>query len=319
MPFRLATMPREHQFPFELRHLVYFHEVARRLHFRRAATALAVTQPALSRQIQQLERALGVDLFVRHSRRVELTPEGRLLAQKCAQLFPQVHGLVEEIGALAKGAGGVLRIMFSSLAMASVLPGALRAFSEANPKVQIDLAEAGTEPQLQAVRDGLIHVGFAHPETLPPGFGSVVLAEEPMGLVLARDHWLARLEKIRPRDLAHEELILFAEAENPALYRRMLTFWRGHGFEPRVRQQGLSRANRVALAVAGLGVTYACPSEAAALPAEAVFRPLAPANFLIATTAIWRSEGMTPLLRKFLGALQSRAKAGQGQARAAAF
>ena len=75
-------MPREYQFPFELRHLVYFHEVARQLHFRKAAEALAVAQPALSRQIAQLEAELGVALFIRSRRRVELTPAGRLLAER---------------------------------------------------------------------------------------------------------------------------------------------------------------------------------------------------------------------------------------------
>jgi len=72
-------MPREYQYPFELRHLVYFREVARRLHFRKAAEALSIAQPALSRQIAQLEATLGVRLLNRSSRKVELTPAGLAL------------------------------------------------------------------------------------------------------------------------------------------------------------------------------------------------------------------------------------------------
>ncbi len=75
-------MPREYQFNYELRHLVYFLEVARQLHFRKAAEVLSVAQPALSRQIAQLENALGVPLFVRSRRKVELTPAGRALAER---------------------------------------------------------------------------------------------------------------------------------------------------------------------------------------------------------------------------------------------
>ena len=86
-------MPREYQFPFELRHLVYFREVARRLHFRQAAEALAVAQPALSRQIAQLKRALGAPLFTRSRRRVELTAAGRLLADRVEPLLRALAGL----------------------------------------------------------------------------------------------------------------------------------------------------------------------------------------------------------------------------------
>jgi DNA-binding transcriptional LysR family regulator len=83
-------MPREYQFSFELRHLVYFREVARQLHFRKAAETLAVAQPALSRQIAQLETALGTALFVRSRRKVELTAAGRVLAER---LEPVMRGL----------------------------------------------------------------------------------------------------------------------------------------------------------------------------------------------------------------------------------
>ena len=75
-------MPREYQYPFELRHLVYFREVARQLHFRKAAETLAVAQPALSRGVAQLEAELGVDLLNRTRRRVELTPAGRALLER---------------------------------------------------------------------------------------------------------------------------------------------------------------------------------------------------------------------------------------------
>src|SRR5471030_1045831 len=83
----LSVMPGEYQFPFELRHLVYFREVARRLHFRKAAEALAIAQPALSRQIAQLEAALGVRLFNRSSRRVELTQAGAALLERVDPLL----------------------------------------------------------------------------------------------------------------------------------------------------------------------------------------------------------------------------------------
>ena len=80
------NVPREYQFPFELRHLVFFREVATRLHFRRAAESLSVAQPALSRAIAQLEAGFGVALLNRTRRRVELTPAGRILLDRVEPL-----------------------------------------------------------------------------------------------------------------------------------------------------------------------------------------------------------------------------------------
>src|SRR5476649_149224 len=119
-------MPREYQFPFELRHLVYFHEVARQLHFRKAAEALALAQPALSRQIAQLEARLGVALFIRSRRRVELTPAGRLLAERVEPVLRTLSGMTTELEAVAGGETGHLRVAFTGLAMATLLPGILR-------------------------------------------------------------------------------------------------------------------------------------------------------------------------------------------------
>ena len=87
MPVWVLLMPREYQYPFELRHLVYFREVARQLHFRKAAEALAVAQPALSRSVAQLEEAMGVDLLTRTRRRVELTAAGRAFLDRIEPLL----------------------------------------------------------------------------------------------------------------------------------------------------------------------------------------------------------------------------------------
>ena len=96
-------MPREYQYPFELRHLVYFREVARRLHFRKAAEALAIAQPALSRQIAQLEAALGVRLLNRSSRRVELTAAGAALVEAIEPVLSALMRVPADLQAVAGG------------------------------------------------------------------------------------------------------------------------------------------------------------------------------------------------------------------------
>ena len=126
-------MPAEHQFPFSLRQLAYFREVARRLHFRRAAEALAIAQPALSRAVAQLETDLGARLLNRTRRGVELTPAGQLLLERSEPLLRGLAALPSDLRALAGGQVGTVRVGFTGLAMATVLPGILRAFHATHP------------------------------------------------------------------------------------------------------------------------------------------------------------------------------------------
>src|SRR5690242_19493661 len=99
-------MPREYQYPFELRHLVYFREVARHLHFRRAGESLSIAQPALSRQIAQLESALGTPLFTRSQRRVELTAAGHALLERIEPVLRTLAKIPAELQALTEGGTG---------------------------------------------------------------------------------------------------------------------------------------------------------------------------------------------------------------------
>src|SRR5215212_9696512 len=105
-------MPRDYQFPFELRHLVYFREVARQLHFRKAAEILAVAQPALSRAIAQLESALDADLLNRTRRGVEITAAGRLLLDRIEPLLRSLASIPVELAALVGGQVGHVRVAF---------------------------------------------------------------------------------------------------------------------------------------------------------------------------------------------------------------
>jgi len=148
----LPVMPREYQYPFELRHLVYFREVARRLHFRKAAEALAIAQPALSRQIAQLEAALGARLLNRSSRRVELTPAGAELVERIEPMLSVLMRVPADVRAVAEGRVGRLRVAFTGLAMATVLPDILRGFHRRFPGIRLELNESPTSAQIAASR-----------------------------------------------------------------------------------------------------------------------------------------------------------------------
>jgi DNA-binding transcriptional LysR family regulator len=267
-------MPREYQFPFELRHLVYFREVARQLHFRRAAEALAVAQPALSRQIAQFEAELGVQLFVRSSRRVELTAAGLALAERIEPLLRALAAVPAELRSVAGGEVGRVKVGFTGLAMATVLPDILREFHRRFPGIRLELNESPTATQLAALRTGDIGCGFFHPDAPTPELRTRLLLRERNGVVLPADHPRARGERLRLRDLAETPFVLFPRTHNPGFYDRVLAAFAAAGFAPRIAEEVWPRANAIGLVRAGVGATFMCPSEASHLPAAVVFRAL---------------------------------------------
>ena len=295
-------MPREYQFPYELRHLVYFREVARQLHFRKAAESLAVAQPALSRTISQLEKEMGVDLLSRTRRKVELTAAGKAFLDRIEPLLRALAAVPGDIQALAGGQAGHVRVAFTGLAMATVLPGILREFNRRYPGVRVELNESPTSAQLESLKNGEIACGFFHPDaTPPPGLSTKVLMQEKNGVLLPVDHPLAKAKKLRLRDLADTPFVMFPRAHNPGFYDRVLGAFQAAGVTPRIADEVWPRANAIGLVRAGLGATFMAPSEARQLPEEVTFRPIdgpAPESRLVLG---WRKDApRDPALGAFL-------------------
>lgn len=268
-------MPREYQFPFELRHLVYFREVARQLHFRKAAETLAVAQPALSRAIAQLETALDTDLLNRTRRGVEVTPAGRHLLERIEPILRNVTAIPGELQALAEGQVGQVRVAFTGLAMATVLPRILREFHGSHPRIRVELSESPTSAQLVALQAGDLACGFFHPDAPTPGIRTRLLLRERNGVLLPASHALAKRTSLRLRDLAATPFVLFPRTHNPGFYDRILAAFASAGVSPRIAEEVWPRANGIGLVRAGLGATFMTPSEGQHLPPEVVFRSLA--------------------------------------------
>ncbi|QYM80782.1 LysR family transcriptional regulator [Horticoccus luteus] len=294
-------MPREYQYPFELRHLVYFREVARQLHFRQAAETLAVAQPALSRAIAQLEAALGCPLLNRTRRGVEVTPAGRLLLERMEPLLRGLAALPAELRALATGQTGHIRVAFTGLAMATVLPGILREFGRRFPGVRVELNESPTSAQLAALRAGEVHCGFFHPAGPTAGLRTRVLLHERNGVLLPSSHPLASAATVRLRALADTPFVLFPRSHNAGFYDRILAAFTRAGVTPRIADEVWPRTNAIGLVRAGLGATFMTPSEARHLPPDVVFHALggpAPESRLVLG---WREDATAePALASFL-------------------
>ncbi len=296
-------MPAEHQFPFSLRQLAYFREVARRLHFRRAAEALAIAQPALSRAVAQLETDLGARLLNRTRRGVELTPAGQLLLERSEPLLRGLAALPSDLRALAGGQVGTVRVGFTGLAMATVLPGILRAFHATHPGIRLELTEMPTSAQLAALQTGDLACGFFHPDAPSPGLETRVLLRERNGILLSAADPLARRRTLRLRELANTPFVLFPRQHNPGFYDRILAAFSAAGVAPKITEEVWPRANGIGLVRAGIGATFMTPSESRHLPPEVVCRRLigpAPESRLVLG---WKPvPALDPALGAFLAA-----------------
>src|SRR5882672_6879845 len=169
----------------ELWQLRYFIAVAERLHFGRAAAALHISQPPLSRAVRALETQLGVTLLARSRRRVELTPEGARLLEEARRIDSQLEHAVAELRGMAAGERGRLRIGFVSLADFGVLPELLKAYKASQPGIALALREMLSPEQAAALAAGELDFGLL----LPPVAGAAELEH----LVVQRERFVAAL------------------------------------------------------------------------------------------------------------------------------
>ena len=239
----------------ELRHLRYFSIVADELHFGRAAARLAVSQPALSVQIRQLEAMLGARLLERHSRHVALTDAGRLFADAARRILRDVDAAVEAVRQAQSGDVGVLRVGFGPTLMISTLAQVVRNYRARYPGVRVDLRELATAEQVDGLLRGDLDVGFVRGAGTDPRLHVELFAREPLLIALNRDHPLAGHARVPLSALAGEPWVLFPRAIAPQLHEQVMALCRTAGFTPTVVQDSREVYTTVGLVGAGVGVT----------------------------------------------------------------
>lgn len=237
--------------------LRYFSVLAEELHFGRAATRLGIAQPFLSQKIRLLEVALGSRLFLRTSRRVELTQAGTAFLETTRKSLGELERGVQRVRALARGDEGTLDVGYVMIGMLMVVPDLLRDFRSAYPRVRLSLHEVSTAPLVVQLQQGELNVGFLSQPAIEPGLRTHLEWREPFCAVLPSDHRLARAKTIRLRDLAQEPFVSVSRPSSPDMYDQMMRECRDAGVKPRVVQEAGSWQATVSLVAAGMGVTVA--------------------------------------------------------------
>jgi len=283
----------------ELRQLGYFRTVARELHFRRAAEQLCIVQPALTRQIQQLEAELGVVLLTRTKRSVQLTEAGKYLQREVEALFERLEGIKRNLTSMTQGQQGTLRISYVGSAMVELLPAILVRLREQLPLVQTNLREMTATEQLAAIRAGEADVGFVRN---PPPDGRLhqrVVQRETFSVVLPQQHPLAAGFKDL-HQLADEPFILPPPGAG-MLYNQVLMQLCGQsGFTPTVVHETVFGDTVMRLVAQGLGVALVPTSltRHVALPVSCI--ELRHTAIRAELSMIWRKDNLSPLLRQLV-------------------
>ena len=284
----------------ELRHLRYFLVVAEELHFSRAAERLDIAQPPLSQTIQRLERELGVQLFQRTKRKVALTDAGRVFLEEARRTLAQVERTVRLVRRTGSGELGRLTVGFIGSAAYSVLPPIVRRFRDQYPEVDLALQELSTVQQVQALREGRLHVGFLRPFAQETALNCRVVLREAFVVAFPEHHPLSRHAKVRMRALADEPFILFPRALAPELYDQIISLCQRAHFSPRVVQEAMQLPTVVSLVAAGLGVAVIPASLRNLGRAGVNYRPIRESTPTAELAVAWRAEPPSALLQAFL-------------------
>jgi DNA-binding transcriptional LysR family regulator len=279
----------------DLRLVEYFIAVAEELHFGRAAQRLHIAQPSLSQQIRQLEQQLGVALFERTTRRVELTSAGEALLREGRRTITHARRTMQ-----ATRAAGRERLVvgFSGSAANGLLPGVLQAFARDHPSIDVSLRELGLG-EIGEVGNGNVDVAFTR---LLPGQVSLeieILAYESRAVALAAGHRLANRESLTFAELQDEDFVTNPAHGSAGPPTRWLAEQRRHGLPGRVAAEAATVQEILTLVAAGRGVCLVPESVASHYPrADVRYVKVADADPAVVSLA-WNRENERPALEAF--------------------
>lgn len=291
----------------EFRQLKYFIAVAEELNIGRAATRLHISHPPLTRQIQQLEEELGVQLFIRTPRGMELTPAGELLLEEARNIRSVVEQATERTQRAGQGKLGRLDIGIFGSAIIDIIPRVLAEFRAAYPEVKVVLHSMNKSEQIEALRQRRINVGFNRVLTPLPDIASELVTTESLLLAISADHPLAGKAVVPFASLADHPLVVFPTGSRPSFIDRVIGLCQQVGFVPQISQEVGDVVSAVALVASGFGACLVSKSTSVLTLPGVVYRPLSglPENAQIDLSCIYRSDDRSPILAEFLGVVRA--------------
>ena len=286
----------------ELRHLRYFLAVGEALNFRKAAAQLRLAQPALSRQVQDLEEEIGVDLFRRSPRGVTLTAEGKLFLKEAREVLKHADESVERARALARGEYGELHIGYSAIPTEEILPAALGAFRRAVPRVKVLLHDLSRDEIIAGLHDATLELAVMAQATGEGmlGIEFEILRTYPWCVALTAAHPFSRLKSVSLEKLATEPLIGLRRKDYSEYYRVLERVFASISAKPRIAVECDSVSSMITEVEAGRGIALAPTSFQLMAGKRLLYRPLTGTSELVSVGIARATKGdVTPAGEKF--------------------
>jgi DNA-binding transcriptional LysR family regulator len=276
-----------------------FVTLAEQLHFGRAADRLHITQPALTKQIQRLEEAVGGALVLRGYREVQLTQAGEVLLPRAAQLLQESAATLDTARRAARGQLGVLRIGFGLATIQQLLPDLLLRFRSALPGVELRLRDMATTAQVAALVRGDLDVGFVRLPVIDPGIETrPILRERLVALLGTQSRWHSRDGL---RSASHEPFITIARTTSAGFYDHVIAVCHAAGFTPNIVQETNELFTMMMLVQAGMGIALAPSSATIRRPPGVRVRVLKEAEAAWDIGIAWsQARHDAPLVRAFV-------------------
>lgn len=287
---------------FSLARLSCFIAVAEELHFGRAAERLHMTQPPLSRQIQQLEAELGVQLIDRTTRSVTLTPAGVAFLPDARRILQLAEGAAMTVKRVPAGDLGTVVVGFTAASAHAILPRLLERAREKLPDVKLELREMVSAAQLEGLTTGEIDLGMARPPLKRPGIVSRPLLHEQLVAALPVGHPLAgQTRQLTLNDLDGQDVIMYSPVQARYFNELLISAFTIAGATPRYVQFVTQVHTMLVLVRSGIGIALVPASAATLHPEGVVFRSIgAFRERPVELDAAWRSDSTNPALLRLL-------------------
>jgi DNA-binding transcriptional LysR family regulator len=282
--------------------------VAEELHFGKAAARLHIAQPAVSQTIRSMESELGLILFDRTNRRVELTDAGRCLLDEAEAVLDRFDAAIAAMSRLRSGEAGQVHIGAVPALPPELVPRLLATFAAEAPEVGVVVRPlpSGRRPR-QALEGSDFDLALVRGEVSEPGLDGTVVAREPVGVALPVDHPLASRDAIEPSDLNGVPLVSFGRTTDPVEYDRIYGPLAAAGLtDLRLAYEGHEGAVEASLRLveSGVGLSLKLATEVGAFArARIVWRPLRDVAVDVVVSAAWRPDRLTPALGRLVALL----------------
>lgn len=240
----------------ELRHLRYFVAVAEEENVTRAASRLHVSQPALSRQIRDLEEELNLELFLRRSRSLRLTEAGRVFLEETRAVLRRLEDAIGSARAVAEGVGGEIHVGFAPSLTVDLLPNALRRFQESQPGARVRLHDLSTQEMVDGLQSEELHVALMIRPSIRASAGIMFKELRRLGICVAvhPSHPLASARKVGLADVAKDRLIGYDSTKYPEYTAWLKKLFSKASDRPRIAEEHEGSTGLVAAVEAGRGV-----------------------------------------------------------------